>query len=234
MQWRLVQVGIYVPVISPQNFLVLSFSRDLGELITEAWLLRNNLRLYASPLGRSHWPRGLIYELSSPARTLESWIRISLEAWMSVCVYSVCVVLYIGRGPVTGWSPVQGVQPTVYRVKKLKSCQGPTKDCRAIDGWMENETDRCKLIRLANMTPLLIHMLWSEFWIWGKRKRLTNSVHLERAASNVNTKNQSLNLKILKHRIWEEIQKRQNAVIIVIHGGGDFGSLCAVTSKVAL
>jgi hypothetical protein len=29
---------------------------------------------------------------SSPARTLGSWVRIPLEAWMSVCVYSVSVL----------------------------------------------------------------------------------------------------------------------------------------------
>jgi hypothetical protein len=32
------------------------------------------------------WPRGLTHEHSSPARTLGSWIRIPLEAWMTVCV----------------------------------------------------------------------------------------------------------------------------------------------------
>jgi hypothetical protein len=31
-----------------------------------------------------------------------------------------------------GWSPVQGVLPTEYRIKKLKSGQGP-KGCRAIE-----------------------------------------------------------------------------------------------------
>jgi hypothetical protein len=30
--------------------------------------------------------------LSSPALTLESWVRIPLEAWMSVCIYSVSVL----------------------------------------------------------------------------------------------------------------------------------------------
>jgi hypothetical protein len=40
-------------------------------------------------MGRSQWPRGLTYELSSTARKLGSWVRIPLEAWMSnVCVYS--------------------------------------------------------------------------------------------------------------------------------------------------
>jgi hypothetical protein len=33
------------------------------------------------------------------------------------CVY---VILCVGSGLVTGWSPVQGVVPTVYRIKKLK------------------------------------------------------------------------------------------------------------------
>jgi hypothetical protein len=53
-------------------------------------------------LCRSQWPRGLRHEPSSPARTLGSWLRMPLEAWMSVCVYSVCVVLCVGSDPATG------------------------------------------------------------------------------------------------------------------------------------
>jgi hypothetical protein len=41
---------------------------------------------------RSQWPRGLKHELSALARTLGSWVRISLKAWMSVCVYSLFVL----------------------------------------------------------------------------------------------------------------------------------------------
>jgi hypothetical protein len=54
---------------------------------------------------------------------------------MDACVrlFSVYVVLCLGRGLATGSSPVQGVIPTVYRIKKLKSGQGPTKGRRAID-----------------------------------------------------------------------------------------------------
>jgi hypothetical protein len=37
-------------------------------------------------------PAKLRHELSSPARTLGSWIRMSLEAWMSVCVCSMFVL----------------------------------------------------------------------------------------------------------------------------------------------
>jgi hypothetical protein len=62
-------------------------------------------------MSRSQWPRGLRNEPSSPSRTLGSWFRIPHEAWMSVCVYSVCVVLCVGSGLATGWSPVQGVLP---------------------------------------------------------------------------------------------------------------------------
>jgi hypothetical protein len=43
------------------------------------------------PICRSQRPRCLRNEPSSPARTLESWVRIPLEARMSVCVYSVLV-----------------------------------------------------------------------------------------------------------------------------------------------
>jgi hypothetical protein len=41
---------------------------------------------------------------------------------MDVCVrlFCVCIVLCVGWRLATGWSPVQGVLPTVYRVKKLK------------------------------------------------------------------------------------------------------------------
>jgi hypothetical protein len=44
---------------------------------------------------RSQWPRGLSHEPSSLARTLGSWVRIPLEAWISVCVYSVFVLFCV-------------------------------------------------------------------------------------------------------------------------------------------
>jgi hypothetical protein len=48
--------------------------------------------VYITTLCRSQRPRGLRHELSSPAQTLGSWVRIPLEAWMSVCVYSAFVL----------------------------------------------------------------------------------------------------------------------------------------------
>jgi hypothetical protein len=47
------------------------------------------------PRHRSQWPRSLRRELSSPSWTLGSWVRIALEACMSVCVYSVFVLSYV-------------------------------------------------------------------------------------------------------------------------------------------
>jgi hypothetical protein len=76
---------------------------------------------------RSEQSRGLKLELSSLTRTLGSWVRIPLEAWMSEFFYSVCVVLCVAMGFVMGCSPFQGVLPTVYKIEKLKSDQGPTK-----------------------------------------------------------------------------------------------------------
>jgi hypothetical protein len=37
-----------------------------------------------------------------------------------VCIYSVFVLFCVCRGLETGWSPVQGVLPTVYRIVKLE------------------------------------------------------------------------------------------------------------------
>jgi hypothetical protein len=71
---------------------------------------------------RSQWPRRLRHQVSSLARTLGSWVRIPLKAWVSVlCAFILCcVVLYVGRGLATGWAPIQGDLPTVIRIKKLR------------------------------------------------------------------------------------------------------------------
>jgi hypothetical protein len=52
---------------------------------------------------------------------------------MDACVsfFCVCAVLCVGSGLESGWSTIQGVLPTVYRIKKLKSGQGQAKSCRA-------------------------------------------------------------------------------------------------------
>jgi hypothetical protein len=63
-----------------------------------------------------------------------------------LCAFILCV----GSGLASGWSPVQGVLPTVYRIKKLKQqLRSNKKDCRAID-------DRQLLIEWR----FKIEMLW--------------------------------------------------------------------------
>jgi hypothetical protein len=77
-----------------------------------------SVQIYIADI-RSCRPRGLRHELFSPAQTLGSWVRIPLEAWMYVCIYSVCPVLCEARGLATGWSPSKDS----YRLcidKKLK------------------------------------------------------------------------------------------------------------------
>jgi hypothetical protein len=81
---------------------------------------QRNIVSYYESSSRSQRARDLRRELSSPAQTLGSWVRIPPETWMSVCVYSVCVVMCVGSGLQTGLSLVKGVLPTVYiRIKKL-------------------------------------------------------------------------------------------------------------------
>jgi hypothetical protein len=53
-----------------------------------------------------------------------------------VRLFYVYVILCVGRGLATGWSPIQGALPNVYRITKLKKRPDPTKGCRTIDEWM--------------------------------------------------------------------------------------------------
>jgi hypothetical protein len=50
-------------------------------------------------LFRSQGPRGLRHEMSSPAQTLGSWVRIPLETWMSVRLF--CVDSCLATGLIT-------------------------------------------------------------------------------------------------------------------------------------
>jgi hypothetical protein len=66
---------------------------------------------------QSQWPRGLRHGLSSLVRTLGSWFRMPLKAWMTVCVYTVFVLSCVGSGFATCWSPVQEILPTVLGLR---------------------------------------------------------------------------------------------------------------------
>jgi hypothetical protein len=54
-----------------------------------------NFLITQGQLCRSQRSLGLRHEPSSPARKLESWVPIPLEAWLSVCVYSMFVLFYV-------------------------------------------------------------------------------------------------------------------------------------------
>jgi hypothetical protein len=55
-----------------------------------------------------------------------------------VRLFCVCVVLCVGIGLATGWSLIQGVLTTVYRITKLKKRPGPNK--RLLSHWWMNES----------------------------------------------------------------------------------------------
>jgi hypothetical protein len=68
-------------------------------------------------LRRSQWLRsGLRHELSSPAQTLGSWVRIPLEARMSVCVYSVFMLSCV---QVAALRPADPPSKESYRLCKI-------------------------------------------------------------------------------------------------------------------
>jgi hypothetical protein len=80
-----------VPVLHLSKFVQLSPPSAYFDRSSETSV---NTSDYKAPR-HSQWPRGLRHELSSSAQTLGSWVRIPMEAWMSVCVYSVCAVLCV-------------------------------------------------------------------------------------------------------------------------------------------
>jgi hypothetical protein len=79
-----------------------------------------NLKWRNPELSRPQWERSLRHEMSSAAGTLELWVRIPLEAWMSVCVYSVFVLSFLVSGFATGLSSVQGVIPTICKIHNFR------------------------------------------------------------------------------------------------------------------
>jgi hypothetical protein len=60
------------------------------------------IQIYWCPHFRSHWPRSLSHEVSSPARTLRSWVRIPLKAWM--CLHLLCAYVVL-----SGWRSCDGL-----------------------------------------------------------------------------------------------------------------------------
>jgi hypothetical protein len=120
-RWKGVQSSLtMLSIIQFHELIKIMFNRPNDLLTMSSYFIYYYVQSYIANIyenysirikrSRSQWPRSLRHELSSLARTLGSWVRIPLEAWMSVCVYSVCV---LGSGLATGWSLVQGVLPNV-------------------------------------------------------------------------------------------------------------------------
>jgi hypothetical protein len=72
-----------------------------------------------------NWPNPSSRTMALGSTQPGSWVRIALRAWMfDVCVpafFCVCVLLCLGRGLATSWSPVQGVLPSVNDQETKKS-----------------------------------------------------------------------------------------------------------------
>jgi hypothetical protein len=87
---------------------------------------------------RSQWSRGLRHEpVFGRWNTgiVGSYHALGLD--VCVCLFCVCIVLCVGSGLATGWSPNQGVLPSVkIKYAKRRRSQGSTKGCRAIDEWI--------------------------------------------------------------------------------------------------
>jgi hypothetical protein len=92
---------IFLTIISVINCRLVKLAGCVGnidrqEMNTKLSSVNLTGRRYLGCLGKhsspSQWPCDLRHELSSPIRTLGSWVRIPLKVWMSVCVYSVFVL----------------------------------------------------------------------------------------------------------------------------------------------
>jgi hypothetical protein len=80
----------YVPLIA---FYVWKVPRPISLPFFQLYIfVTETIAISISFERQSEWPRGLRHELSPPAQTLGSWVRIPLKAWIFVCVYSVFVL----------------------------------------------------------------------------------------------------------------------------------------------
>jgi hypothetical protein len=98
-------------------------------------LMRNEQNIYnyiglsaTDHTGRAVYGMNCLRSLGRCHPEFESHSR---HGYLRVRLFCVCVVLCVGSGLATGWSPIQGVQPTVYiGSRKWKSGQGPIKGYR--------------------------------------------------------------------------------------------------------
>jgi hypothetical protein len=100
-----------------------AYCRDLGVTIDGVWI--------------GEWTCGLRHELSSSARTLQSCVRIPLEVWVSVSIYSVFVLFCVYVAALRRADlPSNESCCLCIGLWNWKSGHDPTRGCRAIDEWM--------------------------------------------------------------------------------------------------
>jgi hypothetical protein len=97
------------------------------------------------------------------ARSNTGIVGSNLTRGMDVCVRVFCVfvVLCVGSGLATGWSPVKGVLPTVYRLRNWKSGQGPQRPSHRylyFSNW-ENYSACLPLLSLRHYIDLIVHLI---------------------------------------------------------------------------
>jgi hypothetical protein len=95
--------------------------------IKSAYLTKNLKWLdFIKPITVLAWSKAWTVFTRSNAGIVDSNLTQAMDV-CTVCLFCVCVALCVGRGLATGWSPVQGVLPTVYMIKKVKKRPGPNK-----------------------------------------------------------------------------------------------------------
>jgi hypothetical protein len=102
--------------ISGRTYVVITWSIVTLVISYSAW------KYHLCRWNRSQWPRGLGLNYLRP---LERWDRGFESHLRHGCLCAFCVLSCVCLG--------QGVLPTVWKIKKLKSGQGPTKSCGVIN-----------------------------------------------------------------------------------------------------
>jgi hypothetical protein len=87
---------------------------------------------------------------------------------MDDCVrlFCVCVVLCVGSAIAEGWSPVQGVLPTVCRIKKLK--KRPKSNKRTVELQIDRELSRAHKsgLQFQELKRYPCNRTWRPIGLW--------------------------------------------------------------------
>jgi hypothetical protein len=82
-----------------------------------------------------------------------------MDVWCVCSFFCVCVVLCLGRGLATSWSPVQGVLPSVNDQGTEKSAL-----CSKVGVSSQMGAKRKKKILTWSLQPLFQHSVWASFY----------------------------------------------------------------------